>query len=77
MKTKNVIMPILAFVVAIGMAFATTPINAFQTEVWRENSNTPCQPSDCMIGTTDPCEAAFLYYGDKDCSEPVNAQKPH
>lgn len=77
MKTKNVIMPLLAFVVAIGMAFATTPINGFETQVWRENKANPCHPSTCLIRVGDPCELDFLYYEEDECmTPPIDAYKP-
>lgn len=68
MKTKNVIMPVLAFVVAIGMAFATTPINGFAPEVWRGTGENDCHESDCMLDGILECNGATLYFDEPTCT---------
>lgn len=73
MKVKNVILPIVAFVVAVGMAFATTPINEFQTEVWSKPKNqiTGCEPTLCAKVGENECldiDEGHDYFATSDCT---------
>lgn len=74
MKTKNVWMPILAFVVAIGMAFATTPINEFTTEVWMkvDEEDTGCHVTICTTTPGPPCNQTGLFYDDEKCDNSIS-----
>lgn len=63
----------MAFVIAIGMAFATTPINGFETEVWmKENEEDEgCEVTLCSTIPGPPCNQSGLFYSDKDCEHSV------
>jgi hypothetical protein len=72
MKRKNLILPFLALAFAVGMAFATTPVWKFDTEVWmKEHSLSPCTPTICVLNGDDECQTNVLLYSDENCSNQI------
>jgi hypothetical protein len=74
MKKGKMIISALAFVIAIGTAFAFKAKTAGPGDLWYVNSESSCVPAPCSKvdqGPANPCDVGQLYLADG-CTEQYN-----